>query len=79
MPPSGDRWQRRARALRLQHTVEGLSVVAISYYALNLAAYALAPLVEAAHWEKPILMAVLVPVVLGLVWLTIRRIRRAMH
>jgi uncharacterized membrane-anchored protein len=32
--------------LRLQRTVEGLSVVAISYYAVSLAAYALAP------WRK---------------------------
>jgi uncharacterized membrane-anchored protein len=45
--------------LRLQHTVEGLSVVAISYYAVSLAAYLLAPLAHAlqsatAAWCWPV-------------------------
>jgi len=71
--------RRADLALRLQHTVEGLSVVAISYYALNLAAYLLAPLAEALHWPKPLLMAGLVPVVLALVWGMIRHIRKGMH
>ncbi|MFO1175673.1 MAG: DUF3422 domain-containing protein [Paracoccaceae bacterium] len=71
--------RRADLALRLQHTVEGLSVVAISYYALNLAGYALLPFAEAQHWPKSLVMAALVPVILGLVWLTIRRIRRSMH
>lgn len=65
--------------LRLQHTVEGLSVVAISYYALNLAAYALAPLAERYHLSKTGLTAVLVPVVVAGVWLGLRRIRRRLH
>ena len=34
--------------LRLQHTVEGLSVVAISYYAVNLLSYIAAPFAD--HW-----------------------------
>ncbi|MBS0563788.1 MAG: DUF3422 domain-containing protein [Proteobacteria bacterium] len=71
--------RRADLALRLQHTVEGLSVVAISYYALNLAGYVLLPFAEALHWPKALLMAALVPVILGLVWLMIRRIRRAMR
>jgi len=71
--------RRADLALRLQHTVEGLSVVAISYYALNLAAYLLAPLAEALHWPKPVLMAGLVPVILTLVWGVIRHIRKSMH
>lgn len=62
--------------LRLQHTVEGLSVVAISYYAVSLATYLLLPMAEAAHWPKSVLTAVLVPVVAGAVWWMIRRIRR---
>ena len=33
--------------LRLQRTVEGLSVVAISYYAVSLAGYLLYPLSDA--------------------------------
>lgn len=65
--------------LRLQHTVEGLSVVAISYYAVSLATYLLLPLAEAAHWPKSVLTAVLVPVVAGVVWGMIRSIRRRME
>ena len=65
--------------LRLQHTVEGLSVVAISYYAVSLASYLLLPLAEAAHLQKSLLTAALVPLVVGAVWLMVRRIRKAMH
>ena len=65
--------------LRLQHTVEGLSVVAISYYGVSLATYALLPLAEALHWPKSALTAVLVPLVMIGVWLMVRRIRKGMH
>jgi uncharacterized membrane-anchored protein len=61
--------------LRLQRTVEGLSVVAISYYAVSLASYALLPLAEAYHLSKSLLTALLVPVVIIAVWLMVRRIR----
>ena len=71
--------RRADLALRLQHTVEGLSVVAVSYYAVNLAGYMLAPLAEAMHWPKPAVTAALVPVVLLAVWTMIRRIRQRMH
>ncbi|MGZ9809712.1 DUF3422 family protein [Pseudoroseicyclus sp. H15] len=71
--------RRSDLALRLQHTVEGLSVVAISYYALGLASYLAAPAAEAADVPKPLLMAALVPVVVGVVYLAIRRIRRRME
>jgi uncharacterized membrane-anchored protein len=65
--------------LRLQQTVEGLSVVAISYYAVNLAAYAVEPLAHKLHIGHGTLMALLTPVVLGLVWLMVRRIRSRFH
>lgn len=65
--------------LRLQHTVEGLSVVAISYYAVSLAAYAAYPLTESLGVSKGMATAILTPVVIFGVWLMIRRIRRAMH
>lgn len=65
--------------LRLQHTVEGLSVVAISYYAVNLATYALEPLAHALHISHGALMAMLVPVALVLVWYLVRRIRKRLH
>jgi len=67
--------RRADLALRLQHTVEGLSVVAISYYALSLLAYVAAPLAEGWHWQKPWVMAGLTPLVVGLVWLALRRVR----
>ena len=63
-------------ALRLQHTVEGLSVVAISYYGVSLAGYLVAPLAGAAGVDKALLLAVLTPAVLVLVWFAIRRLRR---
>lgn len=71
--------RRADQALRLQHTVEGLSVVAISYYALSLAGYLVAPLAEAWGLSKPAMMAALMPVVLGLVWLAVRRVRKHME
>ena len=71
--------RRADLALRLQHTVEGLSVVAISYYAVSLATYALLPLAEARHWSKTALSAALVPLVLLAVWHMVRRIRKGIH
>jgi len=71
--------RRADLALRLQHTVEGLSVVAISYYAVSLATYLFLPLAERLHWPKSALTAALVPLVVAGVWLMIRRIRKAMH
>jgi uncharacterized membrane-anchored protein len=65
--------------LRLQHTVEGLSVVAISYYAVSLAGYLVAPLAESAGLSKTAMMALITLPVVGLVWAMVRRIRRAMH
>ncbi len=66
---------RADMALRLQHTVEGLSVVAVSYYALGLVAYVATPIGEAFHLPKTLLMAAAVPVVLLLVWWGLRRLR----
>ena len=65
--------------LRLQRTVEGLSAVAISYYAVNLAAYALEPLAKHYAVGKGPLMALLTPVVLLGVWLMVRRIRNHLN
>jgi len=65
--------------LRLQRTVEGLSVVAISYYAVSLAAYLAYPFAQALHMGKEALTAALVLPVVGLVWLMVRRVRQALH
>jgi uncharacterized membrane-anchored protein len=67
--------RRAALQLRLQQTVEGLSVVAISYYAVSLAHYILEPVGRLVGVESIWLeAAVVVPVLIG-VWLLVRRIR----
>jgi uncharacterized membrane-anchored protein len=62
--------------LRLQQTVEGLSVVAISYYALNIAGYLVYPVLEPLGISKGVAMAALTLPVVGVVWAMVRRIRR---
>ncbi|WP_299296607.1 DUF3422 domain-containing protein [uncultured Tateyamaria sp.] len=62
--------------LRLQRTVEGLSVVAISYYAVSLVSYLLYPLAESTGLSKGLLTAIVtLPVVLA-VWGLVRRLRK---
>ncbi|MCU0911760.1 MAG: DUF3422 domain-containing protein [Rhodobacteraceae bacterium] len=65
--------------LKLQKTVEGFSVVAISYYAMNLLAYLVYPLAEPAGMSKGLITAILTPPVVLLVWLVIRRIRQTVE
>ncbi len=65
--------------LRLQKTVEGLSVVAISYYAVSLASYLAYPVAGPLHMSKESLMAMLTPPVVLAVWWAMRRIRRGME
>ncbi|RUS59473.1 DUF3422 domain-containing protein [Pseudorhodobacter sp. E13] len=65
--------------LRLQTTVEGLSVVAISYYAVNLLAYVAYPLTEGMGLSKGVTMALLAPLVILGVWAMVRRIRKKFH
>ena len=67
--------QRADQQLRLQRTVEGLSVVAISYYAVNLLGYLVYPTAELAEVSKSATLAILTPLVLGGVWVLLRRIR----
>ncbi|SNT71594.1 Uncharacterized membrane-anchored protein [Paracoccus seriniphilus] len=71
--------RRAALQLRLQHTVEGLSVVAISYYAVGLLSYALYPAAAALHVNKSYLVAALTPVAVLVVWWGMRRIRQSLH
>lgn len=68
--------KRAALQLRMQNTVEGLSVVAISYYAVSLAGYLLYPLSETTGIGKGMLTALVTVPVVALVWWLIRRIRR---
>ena len=62
--------------LRLQQTVEGLSVVAISYYMVALVSYVLAAVPELQH---NIAVAVSVPIVLTIVGIAMWFLRRRMH
>lgn len=62
--------------LRLQKTVEGLSVVAISYYAVNLATYLAYPVTEPLEISKSMATAILTPIVVLAVWLMVRQIRK---
>ncbi len=65
--------------LRLQRTVEGLSVVAISYYAVSLASYLLYPLADATGTSRGwLIAAITVPVVLA-VWWMVRRLRKGIE
>ncbi len=71
--------QRADLQLRLQKTVEGLSVVAISYYAVSLVGYVIYPLADMFQVTKGMLTAAItLPVVLA-VWYLVRRIRAKME
>ena len=69
--------RRADQQLRLQRTVEGFSVAAISYYGVNLVSYLLLPAAEAVGVPKLWLMAAITLPVVGLVALAVRRIRQA--
>ncbi|SIS60251.1 DUF3422 family protein [Neptunomonas antarctica] len=63
--------------LMMQHTVEGLSVAAISYYAVGL----IKIMMEAAHdsglhFNKNLALGIAVPVVISSVWLATRKIHK---
>jgi uncharacterized membrane-anchored protein len=64
---------------RLQETVEGLSIIAISYYALGILGYIAEGLHELLPLDKPVLLTVLAPMVILVVFLGIRRLRRTIH
>lgn len=68
--------KRADQQLRLQQTVEGLSVVAISYYAIGIIGYLSAPIAH--YWEDvdtKLLTGISAPFVVLLVFLAVRRIR----
>ena len=67
---------RTRMQLRLQQTVEGLSVAAISYYVVSLLGYLLKGIPVIHDIAAPV-TAVLVPVVMLVIWWIVRRIRRA--
>jgi uncharacterized membrane-anchored protein len=71
--------ERTRLQLRLQQTVEGLSVAAVSYYLVGLIYYALQGLAKAGFIRDAQLGAALaVPLVVLFVWFMVRRLKRRM-
>jgi uncharacterized membrane-anchored protein len=68
--------QTSRRQYRLQETVEGLSIIAISYYALAILGYAFEGMSHIIAFDKGIAMLVAAPLVLACVWLGLRSIHR---
>lgn len=71
--------QRQDLQLKLQATVEGLSVAAITYYIVGLVSY----LAKGAHkvgwpWSAESTAAVAIPLVAGSVWWSLRRLHQRM-
>jgi uncharacterized membrane-anchored protein len=76
-----DSMDRRAKLqLRLQETVEGLSVVAIGYYGVGLIGYLLKGF-EAGGWSlnATLGIGIAVPIVVGAAWLGLRHTKRRLH
>lgn len=71
---------RAAQQLRLQQAVEGLSVVAISYYLAGLFSYGMKA-AKAVGWpiNPDISTGLLVPVIAAGVWLGLRRMHKSIH
>jgi uncharacterized membrane-anchored protein len=68
---------RASMQLRLQQTVEGLSVAAISYYVVSLLGYVFKAMTDAGWPIDPgIAVGVSVPFVLVGIWWLVRRVRR---
>ena len=69
--------ERALMQLRLQETVEGLSIVAISYYAVSLLAKFKQDIASHLPFHVPPIVGVLlVPAVVLLVWYVMRRVRK---
>lgn len=69
--------QRARLQLRLQQTVEGLSVAAIAYYALGLLAYVFKAVKGVSPgFDDALATGIAAPVVIAVVWLALRRMRQ---
>ncbi|MBB4013794.1 DUF3422 family protein [Niveibacterium umoris] len=71
---------RAALQLRLQQTVEGLSVGVLTYYAVGLVGYATKALKAAGlHLNPEVITGLAIPLAAITVWLGVRRARRHLH
>ncbi len=69
--------KRAQLQLRLQETVEGLSVVAISYYLVGIVGYAAKGLKGFGMKVDPdVIVGLMIPVIIAFVWSGVRRIRK---
>jgi uncharacterized membrane-anchored protein len=72
--------RRAAAQLRLQHNVEGLSVVVLTYYLANLLKLAMEGTEAAgAHVNSHLMIALALPLVAGGVWWMVRAARNGSH
>ena len=72
---------KRARLqLRLQETVEGLSIVVLSYYLLGLVSYGLKGIKAAGiKFDTELATGLAIPLVVGVVFWSVRQLRRKAH
>jgi len=68
--------KRGQQQLRLQETVEGLSVVAISYYLIGILAKLIEGVGEYAKADTKLVSLLSIPVIVFLVWYGVRRLRK---
>jgi uncharacterized membrane-anchored protein len=71
--------RRQGLQLRLQETVEGLSVIAMTYYGVGIAGYVLKPLAKALGWNDAVVTMVAVPVIALAVLVSMRRFRKRLN
>ena len=68
---------RARQQLRLQQTVEGLSVAAVSYYVVGLVSYLVRGVPLLPSWLRPeTVTGLTVPIVVLAIWMFVRRLRR---
>lgn len=67
---------RAETQLRLQETVEGFSVIAISYYAVSLLSYMIAPIAKHFQFDKTWFVAIAVIPVVVIVRKFVNRIKK---
>ena len=71
--------KRSQLQLRLQETVEGLSVAAITYYTVGLIGYGAKSLKSVGiHLNPELVMGLSIPLIAGSVWLSMRSMRKGM-
>jgi len=68
--------KRGLQQLRLQQTVEGLSVVAISYYLIGIFAKLIEGFGDYAKTDTKLVSLLSIPVIVFLVWYGVRRLRK---